>query len=917
MQTSRPDANFLNRLGEVVSKLPGLRRPPLQVAAPAPDTPQERTKRRAWFLYLAVMSTVSIGYLFGPAYMNSGSVFNLIGLSAVVAILLGTHLNRVERKLPWYLFALGQALFVIGDILAYNYQRFFHHALPFPSIADAFYLAVYPVVVAGILLLIRRRTPGRDRAGLIDSLVIAVGAGVLSWVFLMAPYAHDPTLSLPTKLISIAYPLMDILVLAVVVRLAVGTGKRERSFHLLLLGVVSLLVTDAVYGWLLLHGGYQTGGLLDGGWIVFYLLWGAAALHPSVRSSSASALLPKVKLTRPRLALLAIASLTAPVLRVATYVAGVHVDVLVTTVAGGVMFLLVVARMAGLMREQERSEARFSSLVQNSSDVVTLIAADTTIRYVSPSVERVLGYRSVELEGEPFIALVHPDDAPRTLASFASVADDASARPALMEFSIRHRDGTWLDVETLQMNLLEEPAVAGIVLNTRDVSERKAFERQLEHHAFYDTVTGLANRALFKNRVDHALAQGQRAGRAVAVLFMDLDDFKIVNDSFGHAIGDALLKEVGERVSAALRSADTAARLGGDEFAILLENTDDSHPDEVAARIFDALDAPFQIEGKELGVRASIGIAFGNGKGGAKATDELLRNADVAMYTAKGQGKSRCEVYQPTMHKSMLRRLELKSDLQRALEQNEFVLHYQPVIDLETQTISGLEALVRWEHPERGTIPPLEFIPLAEETGLIIPLGSWVLDTACREARRLQQKFPQKPPLSVSVNLSSRQLQWPGIVAEVRNALRASGLPPNSLTLEVTESVMMQNVELSVLRLQELKALRVRIAIDDFGAGYSSLNYIRRFPVDILKVDKSFIDRIDEGGEGLALTAAIIDLAKVLKLRPVAEGVERSAQLDRLRELGCDYGQGYYFARPATTEAVEKRISDERVNVAA
>jgi diguanylate cyclase (GGDEF)-like protein/PAS domain S-box-containing protein len=882
-----------------------------------PVAPKERLKRRAWIVYLAVMSAVSVAYLFGPSSMNNGPMFNLIGLSAVGALLLGTRVNRIERKLPWFLFALGQGLFVAGDVIAYNYQRFFHEELPFPSIADALYLAVYPALVAGILLLIRRRTPGRDRASLIDSLVIAVGTAVLSWVFLMAPYAHDAALSLPTKLISIAYPLMDILVLAVVARLVVGSGKRERSFQLLVLGVASLCVTDSVYGWLLLHGGYQTGGLLDGGWIVFYLLWGAAALHPSVRTISEAEQVPQVKLTRPRLALLATASLIAPIVQATEYVIGRRIDVPVVAAAGATLFLLVVARMAGLMREQERSEARFSSLVQNSSDVVTVIAADTTIRYVSPSVERVLGYRRAELERKPLIALLQPDDGPRALESFAALADEDLPSTALMEFSIRHRDGEWLEAETLRTNLLTDPTVEGIVLNTRDISERKAFERQLERHAFYDTVTGLANRALFRDRVDHALSQVVRTGLGVAVLFMDLDDFKVVNDSFGHAVGDALLKQVGERLTDSLRASDTAARLGGDEFAILLEETDDGiDPSGVAERILEALDTPFHVEGRDLGVRASIGIAFGNGKRGSEATEELLRNADVAMYMAKGQGKSRCEVYQPTMHKSMLRRLELKADLQRALEQNEFVLHYQPLINLATQEISGLEALVRWEHPERGTIPPLEFIPLAEETGLIIPLGSWVLDTACHEARRLQQQYPEHPPLSMSVNLSSRQLQWPGIVAEVRNALRVSGLQPSSLTLEVTESVMMQNVDLSVLRLRELKALQVDLAIDDFGAGYSSLNYIRRFPVDILKVDKSFVDRIEEGGEELALTAAIIDLAKVLKLRPVAEGVERAAQLERLLDLGCDFGQGYYFARPATIDVVEQRIAEERRNAA-
>jgi EAL domain-containing protein (putative c-di-GMP-specific phosphodiesterase class I) len=282
------------------------------------------------------------------------------------------------------------------------------------------------------------------------------------------------------------------------------------------------------------------------------------------------------------------------------------------------------------------------------------------------------------------------------------------------------------------------------------------------------------------------------------------------------------------------------------------------------------------------------------------------------MYVAKNQGKGRCEVYQPTTHKIVMSRVQLRTELQRALENNEFVLHYQPLVTLETERISGLEALVRWAHPERGMIPPLDFIPLAEESGLIIPIGRWVLETACKEARRLQDLYPKNPPLTMAVNLSARQLQSPTIVSDVRAALEASGTPPASLTLEVTESAMLKNIDLSVLRLRELRDLGVRIAIDDFGAGYSSLGYIRQFPVDILKVDRSFIDRIDKGEEELALAAAIIDIAKVLNLRPVAEGVERAEQLERLLELGCDSAQGYYFARPGSQADVEHHISVER-----
>jgi diguanylate cyclase (GGDEF)-like protein/PAS domain S-box-containing protein len=557
-----------------------------------------------------------------------------------------------------------------------------------------------------------------------------------------------------------------------------------------------------------------------------------------------------------------------------------------------------------------QSEARFASLVKNSSDVVLVIEPDTTVRYASPSTGRVLGFLPTALEGERFGELIHPDDRTRALAFLASTAD-MEGHPGLMEFRLHHADGTFLFTETLRTALLHDPNVHGIVLNIRDISERKQFEDQLQHQAFHDSVTSLANRALFRDRVLHALERQERDHKPIAVLFMDIDDFKTVNDSMGHAAGDQLLREVGERLRGELRAADTAARLGGDEFAILLEDGGEGiQAVEVADRIMQSFDDPFQIDDKEFFCRASLGIAVADAAttaGGEEGAEELLRNADVAMYMAKENGKGRYQLFEPAMHETALKRLELKADLQRALDHEEFILHYQPVMELETGRISGVEALLRWMHPTRGLVPPLDFIPLAEETGLIVQIGAWVLEESCRRAVELQTEFGG---IHMAVNLSARQVQRAELVDEVRDILLSTGLEPGLLILEITESVMMQDMDLSIARLTQLKELGVQLAIDDFGTGYSSLNYVRRFPVDILKVDKSFIDGVSEGGEASALTAAVIELAGILNLKPVAEGIERADQLERLLEMHCDLGQGFFFARPLPSDELQTMLTE-------
>ena len=561
-------------------------------------------------------------------------------------------------------------------------------------------------------------------------------------------------------------------------------------------------------------------------------------------------------------------------------------------------------------RALRASEERFRSLVQNSSDVISIVDADGGVRYHSESVRRVLGYDPGELvDGDP-LSLVHPDDRER-VARFVA---EAALRPgvtAAETWRIRHRDGTWLHSETVAANLLEDANVRGLVLNTRDVSDRKELEAQLVHQAFHDGLTGLANRTLFAERVEHALA---RSGKGeLAVLFIDLDDFKHVNDSLGHAAGDQLLVAAARRLQGCLRPADTAARLGGDEFAVLLERVTDAEATAaVAGRVLGTLHRPFGLNGRTIPIKASLGVA--TGRPGTDEAEELLRNADVAMYAAKAGGKDRYELFRPDMHEDMLQRLELETELRHAADRDQLVLHYQPIVELVSGRITRVEALVRWEHPTKGLLPPSAFIPLAEEQGLIGPIGNWVLLQACLQARRWQDQFPDAPPLSVHVNLSGRQLEEQRLVGEVVQALDTARLSPRLLTLEITESVLVSDIEAMSARLRELKGLGVLLAIDDFGTGYSSLSYLRRFPIDMLKIDKAFVDGIGRGREDTALAHAIIKLSHTLQLHAVAEGIEEPEQATNLVALGCRDGQGFYFSRPlptaAMTELLGKTLAD-------
>ena len=551
-----------------------------------------------------------------------------------------------------------------------------------------------------------------------------------------------------------------------------------------------------------------------------------------------------------------------------------------------------------------QSEARFRSLVLNGSDVIAIIDSAGILSYASPSSMRVLGYSPEKCLHRCVFDVIHPEDLSQSIETLCQAGAESTLQ-APHELRIQHANGSWCYVEVSATNLLDDPSVKGIVLNLHDITQRKRLEDQLVRQAFYDALTGLPNRVLVRDRLNHAIKRFQRSPFRLAVAYIDLDNFKTINDSLGHGVGDQLLQAVARRLVEGVRSSDTVARLGGDEFLVLLEDIGtDAEMNRVIERLNERLQAPLQLDRHELIVTASIGIALCCPD---STSDLLVRNADLAMYAAKAKGRSRYEIFHPQMNERARDRLELETDLRRAIRDDELRVVYQPVVVLPTGRMQGVEALVRWEHPRRGMIGPGEFIPLAEQTGLIIPLGLWVLNQSCRQAKAWQELCPDRP-LQVSVNLSARQFSQAGLAESVASILHATQLDPALLKLEITESAAMEDGESAIAVMNELCQLGVQLAIDDFGTGYSSFSYLKRFPVNTLKIDRSFVDKLDQASEDRIIARAIIALAHALGLEVTGEGIETLEQRQILLEMGCELGQGYYFSRPTTPAAISAML---------
>ena len=546
------------------------------------------------------------------------------------------------------------------------------------------------------------------------------------------------------------------------------------------------------------------------------------------------------------------------------------------------------------------SEEQTRLIIESASQAYIAIDAQGRIIDWNAQAEATFGWSRKEALGEPLEECIIPmaqRSAHRAGIAHYLATGEGRLVGKRIEVTALHRDGHEFLAELTIWPVRSGDDVRFSAL-VHDITLRKQLEMQLQHQAFHDSLTGLANRALFRDRVAHSLARQARSHGGVSVLFSDLDDFKTVNDSLGHDAGDQLLVAVAERLRAVMRPEDTTARFGGDEFAILLEETDQDGTRRAAERILEALRSPFEFHGRQVVMRASIGAAITTD--GSTEPDDLLRQADLAMYTAKTLGKGRFAFYEPHMHEAAVTRMELKGDLEQAIANHDFELHYQPIVDLRSGDVTGLEALVRWRHAERGLVLPTEFIPIAEETGLIVPLGRWVMGEACRQlaawtaAGRLAG--PRLERLSMWVNLSARELQEPEFVQTVADAVQSSGIRPERLTLEITESGLMADLEQSTATLHRLRALGARLAIDDFGTGYSSLSYLERLPVEVLKIDRSFTAAIGHGRDVPVLVRSIVKLGQTLHMEVLAEGIETAEQLTRLRAIDCRLGQGFHFS---------------------
>jgi diguanylate cyclase (GGDEF)-like protein/PAS domain S-box-containing protein len=866
---------------------------------------------RVWFwLTLALVVT---GLHVARADSTIGEwTYLAVGSGASVASWIGAGRVATDRVVGT-LVALGVTLSAAGDIV-WQLVSWLGHSTPDVSVADIGWLGAYLALAAALLRMLRlthdRRGAFLD--GLVDVAVICVMVILIEWEVSLDTLVSDSSTPAFSRVVWTLYPICDALIIALIVRVVITRHRVTGVLVMFAAGALCWLLSD--FANLLIAEGAALRAWLDAGWLL-----GAVLLAAATWQRADDPRTDAIHERRTGLGGIALGLLPLLVPGAIDVVGWLHgADENPAVLLGGTALLVVLAFLRGasllrletMARDRLRSQERYASAIAaNSSDAVLVLDQHGVIINDAPLFAALVGSPRSPTRGLTPVDFFTPVDPDETTSAFARTLL-APGSIFESEDEVIALDGRRIWISSRMVNMLGDPDVAGVVVNMQDATHRKEVEQDLAHQSFHDALTGLPNRALFSDRVEQALRRDRRSRLDPAVIYFDLDSFKGVNDSLGHEAGDHLLCEVSRRLLNAVRTGDAVTRLGADEFAVLIEQS--SRPldeaEEVTRRVLQALEVPIEVESQFVTVSASVGIAVADAESTASS---LLRDADVAMYRAKLTGRGRSVVFEPAMRAAAMERLRLETDLVHALVANQFRLEYQPVVSLRTNLIIGFEAMLRWDHPDLGLLLPDKFIPIAEDTGLIVQIGRWVLDEACRQAARWREELPGSGDVSMAVNVSGRQIASPNLVQHVAQSLAASGLAPEALILELTETVLVHEADLAARRLQELQGLGVRLAVDDFGTGYSSLSYLRQFPFDILKIDKSFVATITDADAIPAIVRGLLELGRTLGLETVAEGVEDIVQRDALRAHGCDLAQGFLFARPMTPVAARGLLATQ------
>ena len=866
-------------------------------------------RSRATLAIASTLVSVSVLHLIWPLGEVGVTTFLIatVGAGALACESYRRHRGAVRLWL-----AIGISASALGDAI-YQIYPFVRGVSPDVSIADPAWIGSFVAIGIGLLLALRRSGGGArtDIDGMIDMVVIGVVSMLVIWEFWLSKTVADTSYSLFVRSVWAVYPILDAALLAIVLRAVLERRDQLVAGVGLLGGLLLWLFSDFV--WMAVTPAGLFSAALDVGWMVgaVFLAVGSWRLPDlDVAGDGSDEFEPYTPVGPVRIWLAILPFLIPPTIAMITWFTGDYSSPVPRSMATACFAALAGARAMRLMRVRDQAQERLASserlyraLAANSSDAVLLVDGAGRICNDAEAFATMAGFGGRSLKDRNILDFVPVGD-----LESRRVFEDVVRTPHVVfakdtRIQRRGSDALWLSGRAV--NLLDDPDVQAIVFNVHDITARKQAEDELLHNAFHDSLTGLANRALFRDRVEHALSRRTRSGLDPAVIYLDLDGFKNVNDSLGHEAGDRLLREIGSRLRDVVRSGDTVARLGGDEFGILIEESlrVEVEAEEIANRTLQCLSVPVQLGREEITVSASLGIAHADFDSTASS---LLRDADIAMYEAKATGKSRWVVYEPKMRDAAIERLRLETDLAHAIERDELRLVYQPVVELDSGRVVGFEALIRWDHPVLGQVMPDRFIPIAEDSGLIVPIGQWVLDRACAQAAQWQAVHGS--PVTMAVNLSARQLASYDLVEQVDRALRSAGLEPAALVLEMTETVLVQDAPGAASKLGELRKLGVRLAIDDFGTGYSSLSYLRQFPVDILKIDSSFVKTITDRSKVSPIVHGLLDLGRSLDLDMVAEGIESGAQLEQLRDQHCHLGQGYLFAEPLSHDEADAML---------